>query len=122
MTGFEPQTSGIGSNHSANLATTTAHSLFGIIFRSVHALIIKSTSASLSRQFQDKSLKSFTYYWIPDFITEMLLLNPCLAVDIARAVWPDLGIFLKILASKSVTEVAKIFGDYLAMFNNIALE
>ena len=32
------------------------------------------------------------------------------------------GDFLKILASKSVTEVAKIFGDYLAMFNNIALE
>ena len=25
MTGFEPQTSGIGSDHSTNWATTTAH-------------------------------------------------------------------------------------------------
>ena len=32
MTGFEPRTSGIGSDHSANWATTTAHIyLFGQI-------------------------------------------------------------------------------------------
>ena len=34
MSGFEPCTSGIGSNHSANWATTTAHDhpLLGILF------------------------------------------------------------------------------------------
>ena len=28
MTGFEPRTSGIGSNHSTNWATTTAQDIF----------------------------------------------------------------------------------------------
>ena len=44
MTGFEPQTSGVGSNHSTNLATTTAQKFMLITTRPEHCFSSRASS------------------------------------------------------------------------------